>query len=149
MKKKIVKSSTSVNDTSVNDTSVNDTSIVDKFRVSMLNAYDEYLDSLKVVTSYEGRIIDEIGLDKVNSAIADVQEKFKKLYPIFTFITTYNQFSINALNVYADFVDRLKQSGAREVDMKESATLESTTLESATRVSTTRVSTIKDTVVTS
>lgn len=86
----------------------------EELRLAMLKAFDEYSDASKEMAAFEGKVIDEVGLDKVNATIANVQDKFAQLWHALNFIQIYHQFSTNALNSHADFIDRLKQAGAVE-----------------------------------
>ena len=83
-------------------------------RVAMLKAYDDYLDARKQMNAFEGKVIDEVGIDKVNAAILQVQVVFADVWSVLNFIQINHQFSTNLLNSHADFIDRLKKAGAIE-----------------------------------
>jgi len=80
---------------------------------AMIQAHDDYLKARDALVPYEGKVIDDVGLEKVNAILKTIQEKFKNLYPALNFIQMYTQFSTNSINSYADFIDSIKKEGAR------------------------------------
>jgi hypothetical protein len=86
-----------------------------KFQQNMLTFYDKYMKAREILAGYEGKHVDEVGLDKVNAMLADVQETFKDLHPMLNFIQSYYQWSLTTLNFHADLIDVLKKAGANEV----------------------------------
>ena len=87
-----------------------------KFQQDMLTAYDKYLEARAELSAYEGKAIDDVGLDKVNDMLAKVQDTFKEIYPVLNFIQNYFQFSTTAINYHADLIEVLKREGAQEVE---------------------------------
>lgn len=81
---------------------------------NMLDAFEIYQAARKELTPYEGKLVDDVGLEKVNGMLKDIQDKFKEVYPILNFIQVYYQFSTNVINGYADFIEGLKKEGSKE-----------------------------------
>jgi hypothetical protein len=79
----------------------------------LLNAaHDKYLNLRKELAQYEGRPLADDAI-KVNEILTDIQNLYaNELYPIHYFITLRNQFALNAVNEYGDFIEMLKRNGA-------------------------------------
>lgn len=85
-------------------------------RKSMLEGYDTYTEAAKKMASYEGKVIDNVGIDVINKALADVQDSFMKIYPVLNFIETYKEFASKTIIDYAEWIERIKQAGAQDVN---------------------------------
>jgi flagellin-specific chaperone FliS len=89
------------------------------FRVNMLTAVDVYLAARKEFAAFEGKMVDDSNFKQINDSITKVQDTFADLWHMLKFIDLYADFAKNSLKTYREFIDTLKQAGAKEVEPKE------------------------------
>jgi GTPase involved in cell partitioning and DNA repair len=87
---------------------------VERLQKEMLTTFDKYQELRQELKKHEGKLVDDVGLDVLNPLIESIQEEFHKLLPVFRFIQSYHQFSLNVTASQSDLIDAMKKAGAQE-----------------------------------
>jgi len=89
--------------------------------ISLLEAelnknYEEYLTYHRELKPYTERQLEEGEVAEANKILANIQNKFKELYPVYHWITFRFEYATNVIKSYNEFIDRLKANGAKSND---------------------------------
>lgn len=76
--------------------------------------YEEYVLLHRELDHHRGKQIDDTNLPEVNRLLKEIQEKFAEVYPAYYWVAQRNQFAVNAVNSYNDFIELLKKAGAHK-----------------------------------
>lgn len=88
--------------------------LVNELETAINSTYNTYISLHEELDVHRGKPLTETNLDEVNRILKEIQEVFSELYPAYHFITHRNQYAINAINTYNEFIEVLKKAGAAE-----------------------------------
>ncbi len=92
--------------------------LTNELDVEINRIWQEYIDLHTELDTHRGKPIDDTNLDEINRILKAIQEKFALLHPAYNFIATRHQYASNAVNGYNEFIETLKQSGAKQDESK-------------------------------
>jgi hypothetical protein len=95
--------------------------LTNELDTEITRVWQEYVDLHTELAPHCDKPITD-NVDEINRLLKEIQEKFALLWPAYHFIATRHQSVTNAVNFYNDFIDRLKQSGAKQ-DQSEAPTI--------------------------
>lgn len=75
---------------------------------------EKYMKLHEELRVYGGKVPTQEEIDDINRILEAIHETYVEMYDALYFITHRQQFCINVLNGYNEFVENLKKSGATE-----------------------------------
>jgi hypothetical protein len=86
--------------------------VIESLEAQLNKDYEEYVKLHEALNTHRGKPLDDTNLPEVNRLIKEIQEKFAELYPVYSFIGTRYQQTVNVVNGYNEFIEQLKKAGA-------------------------------------
>jgi hypothetical protein len=94
--------------------------VVTLLDAEVTKAYEEYLSWHRELEAYADQKLDtEEKVSRVNEILANIQMKFRDIWPMLHMVTGRNDFANNVIKEYNAFIERLKQSGAKDTELPE------------------------------
>lgn len=78
--------------------------------------WNEYVDLHKKLDEYRGVDINESNVQQINEIVSALQDQYAVLYPSINYIVHRNPLCITAMKEYNQFIDDIKNGGARPED---------------------------------
>ena len=89
--------------------------MIQKLDTKLNNKYGEYSKYHEELQEYADRSLEGGDLVKANELLTNIQESFKEIYEVYHWILFRSEYASNAISSYTEFINKIKEAGAKEV----------------------------------